>query len=128
MAYNLLQSLDILTNAARLLADKAVSGCSVNRERVSQLLEANPILATVLTPVIGYEQSAEIAKEATGRRRPVKEIAAEKTRLSLKQLDRLLDPKNLTSGGLQLVQRARKNKPAAQKPNSRAARFPRHNF
>jgi fumarate hydratase class II len=103
IAYNLLQSLDLLSNATRLLADKAISGCSVNRERISQVLDANPILATALSPVIGYEQSAEIAKEAAARRRPVKEIAAQKTRLPRKQLDRLLDPKTLTSGDWEVV-------------------------
>jgi len=113
IAYNLLQSLDILSNVTRLLADKAVSGCSVNRERVGQMLEANPILATALTPIIGYEESAKIAQEAAAQRRPVKEIAAEKTFLARKQLDRLLDPKTLTSSGLQL---------AKAKPKSRASR------
>jgi fumarate hydratase class II len=110
IAYNLLQSLDILSNVTRLLADKAVSGFFVNRERISQVLEVNPILATALSPVIGYEQSAAIAKEAAARRRPVKEIAAEKTGLSRKQLDRLLDPTNLTSGGLELMRPARKSR------------------
>jgi fumarate hydratase class II len=113
IAYNLLQSLDIVSNVTRLLADKAVSGCLVNRERVGQMLEANPILATALTPIIGYEESAKIAKEAAAQRRPVKEIAAEKTFLGRKQLDRLLDPKALTSSGLQL---------AKAKPKSRASR------
>ena len=107
IAYNLLQSLDILVNVTRLLADKAISGCSVNRERISQLLEANPILATALTPAIGYERSAEIAKEATLQRRTVREVAVGTTGLSRKQLDRLLDPKNLTSGGFELVRPAR---------------------
>ena len=53
IAYNLLQSLDILSNVTRLLTDKAVSGFSVNREKLGQTLEANPILATALTPVVG---------------------------------------------------------------------------
>ena len=120
IAYNLLQSLDILSNVTRLLADKALSGCSVNRERIGQVLEANPILATALTPVIGYEHSAEIAKEALARRRPVKEIAVEKTRLPRKQLDRLLDPRNLTSGGLQMPQPPRKSRKSGKpvKPTS----------
>ena len=100
IAYNLLQSLQILSNAARLLADKAISGCSVNHKNVRRSLEMNSILATALTPIMGYEQSALIAKESLARRLPVKDIAAERTHLTLQQLERLLDPKNLTAGGL----------------------------
>ena len=109
IAYNVLQSVEILSNGANLLANKAIAGCSVNQEVASRALEINPILATVLAPLIGYEQSAEIAKEAYVQRRPVKEIAAQRTRLGREQLDRLLDPKTLTTGGLQPVKRERKS-------------------
>ena len=97
IAYSLLQSLDIVSNVTRLLADKAISGCSVNRVGVTRSLEINPILATALAPIIGYEESAKIAKEAHLQRRPVKEIAAERTRLTRQQLDQLLDPEKLTT-------------------------------
>ena len=97
IAYNLLQSLEIVSNVTRLLADKAVSGCSVNREGVRRSLEVNPILATALTPIIGYEESAKIAKEAHLQRRPVKEIAAARTHLTRQQLDQLLDLEKLTT-------------------------------
>ncbi len=97
IAYSLLQSLEIVSNVTRLLADKAVSGCSVNRVGVTRSLEINPILATALAPIIGYEESAKIAKEAHLQRRPVKEIAAERTRLTRQQLDQLLDLEKLTT-------------------------------
>jgi fumarate hydratase, class II len=110
IAYNLLQSLQILSNAARLLADKAISGCSVNHKNVRRSLEMNSILATALTPIMGYEQSALIAKESLARRLPVKDIAAERTHLNLQQLERLLDPKNLTASGLAMRKPSRINK------------------
>ena len=100
IAHNLLQSITILGNAARLLADKAVAGFTVNRERVTGLVERNPILVTALNPVIGYEKGATIAKRAYAEGRRVKEVAAEMTDLSPEELDRLLDPRLMTEGGI----------------------------
>ena len=111
IAYNLLQSLEIVSNVTRLLADKAVSGCSVNREGVRRSLEVNPILATALTPIIGYEESAKIAKEAHLQRRPVKEIAAARTGLTQQQLEQLLDPRRLTISGLPRAKPVRRLQP-----------------
>ncbi len=98
IAHNLLQSITLLGNAARLLADKAVAGFIVNRTRITDLVGQNPILVTALNPVIGYDKAAEIAKKAYAEGRSVKEIAAEMTNLSRAELDRLLDPKKLTGG------------------------------
>jgi fumarate hydratase class II len=110
IAYNLLQSIEILSNAARLLADKAVSGCTVNREVMARALEINPILATALAPIVGYDLSAEIAKDAYEQQRPVREIAAKKTRLSRERLAELLDPENLTAGGFHPAKAVRKSR------------------
>ncbi len=96
IAYNILQSITLLGNAARLLADKAVSGFSVNRERISEALGHNPILVTALVPVIGYDKAAEIAKKAHAERRPIKDVAAEMTGLPADELERLLDPGSMT--------------------------------
>ena len=100
IAHNLLQSLHILANASRLLADKAVRGFSVNREQIALLVDKNPVLVTALNPLIGYEKAAEIAKQAYAEGRRVKDVAAEKTTLSRDELDRLLDPRALTFGGI----------------------------
>ena len=99
IAHNMLQSITLLGNASRLLADKAVAGFTVNKERVMGLVGQNPILVTALNPVIGYDKAAEIAKKAYKEGRPIKEVAAEMTDLSKKELDRLLDPRKLTEGG-----------------------------
>ncbi len=99
IAHNLLQSITLMGNASRLLADKAVAGFTVNKERIAGLVGQNPILVTALNPVIGYDKAAQIAKKAYAEGRSVKDIAAEMTDLSRKDLDRLLDPRKLTEGG-----------------------------
>ena len=98
IAHNLLQSITIMGNAARLFADQAVVGFIVNRERIAGLVGRNPILVTALNPVIGYDKAAAIAKKAYAEGRPVIEVAAEMTSLSREELDRLLDPKKMTGG------------------------------
>jgi fumarate hydratase class II len=100
IAHNLLQSITILGNAARLLAAKAVAGFTVNRERMAEVIEKNPILVTALNPIIGYDRAAQIAKRAYAEGRRVKEVAAEMSDLSPAELERLLDPRLLTEGGI----------------------------
>jgi fumarate hydratase, class II len=101
IAYNLLQSISLLAKASTLLADKAIAGFTVNRERISSIVGRNPILVTALNPVIGYELGAKIAKTAYAEGRTLKEVALEMTNLSEADLDRLLDPRQLTAGGIQ---------------------------
>jgi fumarate hydratase class II len=101
IAYNLLQSVELLAIGSRSLADNALAGFTVNHARVAEALARNPILVTALNPVIGYEKGAAIAKRAYAEGRPVLEVAAEMTQLSAAELRRLLDPKTLTEGGIQ---------------------------
>ena len=100
IALNLLQSIELTANAARVLADSAIRGFKVNRERLAEALERNPILVTALNPVIGYEKGAAIAKQAYAQGRPIREVAAQETDLGEKELRRLLDPLELTKGGI----------------------------
>ena len=100
IAYNLLQSIEVLANASALLADKAIAGFTVNTDRLAEAVSRNPILVTALNPVIGYEKGAAIAKKAYAEKRPVREVAAELTDLTDEELDRLLDPAELTRGGI----------------------------
>ncbi|WP_374088742.1 class II fumarate hydratase [Methylomicrobium lacus] len=95
IAYNLLQSIEILGNACRLLADKAITGFNVRLENISAPLEKNPMLATALNPVIGYAQAAVIAKTAYQQNRPIIDVAAEMTDIPREQLEILLDPAHL---------------------------------
>lgn len=100
IAYNLLQSIELLSNAARQLADKAIDGFQVKLDNMQLILERNPILVTALNRVIGYEQGAAIAKKAYAEGRPVLEVALEMTDLSEEKLKKLLDPALLTQGGI----------------------------
>jgi fumarate hydratase class II len=95
-AYNILQSILILANAARVLADKAIAGFKVNEEKITNLVDKNPILVTALNPIIGYDKGARIAKTAYAENRTLKEVALEQTDLKKEELDKILDPLKLT--------------------------------
>ena len=100
IAYNLLQSIELLTNATRVLSDKAIAGFTVNEKNMQAVLNKNPILITALNRVIGYEKGAAIAKKAYAEGRPVLDVAKEETALSEEELKKLLDPAKLTQGGI----------------------------
>jgi fumarate hydratase class II len=96
IADNLLRSIELLAGAARLLAEKAIAGFTVDRERLEAALARNPILVTALNERLGYEQGAAIAKRAYAEKRPVLDVAAEMTDIPRDELTRLLDPAALT--------------------------------
>ena len=100
IAHNLLQSLQLLTVGTRSLAELALAGFVVNAQRLADALARNPILVTALNPIIGYEKGAAIAKRAYAEQRPILDVAAEMTDLSVDELRRMLDPKELTGGGI----------------------------
>ncbi len=101
IAFNLLQSMELLAIGSRNLAENALLGFSVNRERLDAALARNPILVTALNRIIGYEKGAAIAKQAYAQGRPILEVAAQMTDLSREQLEKLLDPRTLTAGGVE---------------------------
>jgi len=100
IAYNLLQSIELLANGARSLADKAIAGFTVNVEHIKTALDKNPILITALNRVIGYEKGAAIAKKAYSQGRSVIDVAKEETGMDEAELKQLLDPAKLTQGGI----------------------------
>jgi fumarate hydratase class II len=99
VARNLLESIELLASASRLLADKAITGFKVNEARLKEALARNPILVTALNPLIGYARAAEIAKQAYREGRPILDVAAEQTDIPRDELERLLDPARLTGEG-----------------------------
>ncbi|MEM7099156.1 MAG: class II fumarate hydratase [Pseudomonadota bacterium] len=100
IAANILDSIEILGNSSKLLADKAIATFTVNEQKLTESLDRNPILVTALNPIIGYAKAAEIAKQAYRENRPIVDVALENTDLAEDELRSLLDPSKLTEGGL----------------------------
>lgn len=94
-AYNLLQSIDLLTNAATVLTEKCVEGLEAT-ENGPRMVEQGLSIATPLANVIGYDRTAELANEAFRTRRSIREVAREETELSDAELDRILDARRMT--------------------------------
>ena len=101
IAYNLIQSVNLLANSCRLMSDKAIAGFTVNEDALTSALSRNPILVTALNSVIGYEKGAAVAKKAYAEGITVIESALQLTDLSEDELRNLLDPAKLTKGGIQ---------------------------
>ena len=94
------EAIGLLANAMSALAEKGIAGLQVRKDRVAEALQRNPILVTALNPVIGYEKAAKIAKRAYAEQRPVFDVALEDSGQTEKDLRRLLDPAELTKGGI----------------------------
>ncbi|GEN22338.1 fumarate hydratase class II 1 [Halomonas cupida] len=100
VANNLLTSIQLMSNTARLLADRAIATFKVREDQLREPLARNPILVTALNSVIGYNAAAAIAKKAYKAGRPIIDVAEEETDLAREELERLLDPAALTRGGI----------------------------
>jgi fumarate hydratase class II len=100
IALNILQSIELLANSVKVLADSAIEGFTVNRDTVAQSVSKNPILVTALNAIIGYDLGAKIAKTAYKEGRAVIDVALEYTDLTRPELEKYLDPLKLTLGGI----------------------------
>jgi aspartate ammonia-lyase len=96
--FNLNRNIEILTNGCLTLARRCVNGISANRAVCRSYVERSIGLVTALTPLIGYEKAAEIAKEALETGRGIAELAIERGHVSREQLDELLRPENMVGG------------------------------
>jgi fumarate hydratase class II len=99
IAHNLLQSIHILASAATVLADKCICGIVPNREHMETLVHKNAILATALTPYIGYDRAAEVVKKAMAENRTIREVVLEMGLMPPEKLDEVLDVRKMTEGG-----------------------------
>ena len=99
MAYNLLQSIELLATASRNFAEKCIDGIKANEERCKSLIEESLAMCTALAPVVGYEAAAKLAKEAYKTGKTVRDIAREQCILPDKRLAQLLDPWRMTQAG-----------------------------
>ena len=96
IAFNLFQSVDMLTRAANVLREKCVVGITANRERIRFLLERSIGVVTALVPYIGYERASAVASEALENDRGVYELVLEKQWLTKQELDEILSPDAMT--------------------------------
>jgi len=99
MTHNLLQSIELLSNAVTAFTTRCLQGLEADRERCEGLVEESLAMCTVLAPVIGYDRAAEIAKAAHASRRTVRAVALERKILPEDELARLLDPRSQTEPG-----------------------------
>ena len=100
IAHNLLESIEILASAADTFRVKCVEGIEADRERALALLERNAIVVTALNPHIGYDNGAKIAKESLATGRSIRELVLEAGLMTAEELDKALDLKKLTEGGI----------------------------
>jgi len=100
VASNLLTSITLMSNTAKLLAERAIATFKVREDNLQGPLARNPILVTALNSVTGYNAAAAIAKKAYQAGRPIIDVAEEETDLDRATLERLLDPTVLTQGGV----------------------------
>ncbi|MCP9957502.1 MULTISPECIES: class II fumarate hydratase [Streptomyces] len=101
MAKNLLESVRLLANASRLLADRTVDGITANAERAREYAESSPSVVTPLNRYIGYEEAAKVAKRSLAERKTIREVVlesgyVERGDLTLEQLDEALDVLRMT--------------------------------
>ena len=97
IAFNIFQSLKMLTQAINTLTRRCIKGITANRERCRHLVEHSIGLVTALNPYIGYENSTRIAKKALETNRSVAELVLEEGLLSREQLEDILKPERMTS-------------------------------
>jgi fumarate hydratase, class II len=100
IAHNLLESIELLANAAGTFAERCVEGIEANDTRARELVERNAIIVTALNPHIGYDNGARIAKEAVATGRSVRELVLEAGLMTEEEVDDALDIKGMTEGGL----------------------------
>jgi aspartate ammonia-lyase len=100
IAHNLFFTIDILTNATRVLSERCVTGISADAAQCAHWLERSPALVTARAPKIGYAKAAELAKEAVAKNVTVRQLVMEKKLLSAAELDEVLDLRAMTDPGV----------------------------
>lgn len=99
IAHNIIQSITILANVSRLMAEKAIEGFEVSGDHILELVHRNPIIAAVLNPVLGYDRAAEVVKRALKEKKTVKQVVVEMGYMNGEEADRILNPEIMTRPG-----------------------------
>jgi fumarate hydratase class II len=99
MADAMMESIRLLAAACRILVEKLLTGLKVNRQRCEQMIEQSLMMVTSLAPVLGYDASAKIAKEAFETGKTIRQLVREKKLIDDAKLNELLDPRSMTEPG-----------------------------
>ncbi|HZD13002.1 MAG TPA: class II fumarate hydratase, partial [Candidatus Binatus sp.] len=99
IAYNLLESIEILSSSTKLLGEKCVNGITADKTRLLDYAEKSLALVTAVAPAIGYDNAAKIAKKAVAENKPVRQAILEEKLLPKEKLDHVLNLKRMTKGG-----------------------------
>jgi len=103
IAHNLFEMMQVLIGAINAFTTKCVVGITANSEKAEGWLAKNAILVTALNPVIGYNNGAAVAKEAMATGKTIKAVVVERGLLPAEEVDKLIDARKLTEGGIQGV-------------------------
>jgi fumarate hydratase class II len=99
MADNLMSSIHLMERTAHMFVDNLLEGLQADEARCAELIEGSLAMCTSLVPVIGYDRSAALAKQAYAEGKTVRELALEQKLLPAEDLARLLDPTSMTRSG-----------------------------
>jgi aspartate ammonia-lyase len=97
IAYRLLSGMTYLARACKILQDRCIEGITANRQRMEHFVEQSVGVITALVPVLGYETTSMIAKEALETGRDVYDLVCDAGLMTREQLDRLLNPAEMTA-------------------------------
>jgi fumarate hydratase class II len=109
IAHNLLQSIHLLANAVNNFSKRCIEGLEADRQRCEEMIEKSLALATALTPKLGYDKAAQIAKKAYDQRKTIREVVEEEGILSRKELNLLLDHRSMIASK-KMAQREKRSK------------------
>jgi len=99
IAYDLLQSVEILATSSKLFAERSINGITADKEKCLEYAEKSLALVTAVAPVIGYDNAAKIYKKAMAENKPIRQAILEEKILPKEKLDQVLDLKRMTKGG-----------------------------
>ena len=100
IAHNLFSTMQLLSNATRVFADRCVEGIEADPAQCAHWLERSPAIVTALAPRLGYAEAAKLAKEAVARNVTIRHLVIEKGILTAKELDEVLDLRAMTDLGV----------------------------
>lgn len=100
IAHNLNEMMQVIIGSVRAFTDKLIAGLQPNKEQAEHWLERNPILVTALNPIIGYNRGAEVAKKSLAENKSVRQVVLEMGLMTEDELDKALDARKMTEGGI----------------------------